>query len=205
MGVLRLFRYEDCVEADWSDWFASDAWRASTVLAAGEIVFLSLVVPRLTQNWILRSADAAPSQFPRGPAIRLGVAALVLLAVSAPNLQLGALRPQLAAVGVGILAASVSILLWSVRGSMRGAGIGTLIIVVLPWLVAFAKAAPAGPHWLSNHEACGSRLYAPLFYSFVLLPHYLPILPAMASLVALLVAGVMSRASGRSADPEASS
>jgi hypothetical protein len=199
MGVLRLFRYEDCVEADWSDWFAS-----STVLAAGEIVILSLVVPRLTQNWILRSADAAPSQFPRGPAIRLGVAALVLLAVSAPNLELGALRPQLAAVGVGILAASVSILLWSVRGSMRGAGIGTLIIVVLPWLVGFLR-DPVWPNHL-HYEGCGSRLYRPLFAYCVLLPYvYLPFLAAVGSLVALLAAEVISRASGRSADPERTS
>jgi len=199
LGVLRLIRYQDCLEGDWSFCLYCTAWRATAVLAAGEIVFLSLVLPRLTQNWMLAAADAAPSRFPRRPAILLGVAALVLLAVSAPNLEVGALRPQLAAVGVGILAASVSILLWSVRGSIRGAGIGTLLIVVLPWLVGFLRDP-------LHYDPCGSRLYDPLFRFFVVLPYiFLPVLTAVGSLVALLAAGVISWASGRSAGPERTS
>ena len=211
VGVLRLFQYEDCIEGDGWDFLYDDALRLSYILAAGEIVFLSLVMPRLTQTWVHTAGDAAPARFPGALARRLAIAAGIVLVVSELNMTPGpsAVMAQMAAAAVALLAASVSILLWSVRGSMRGAGVATLAMAALPCLVEFAQnpqdlAAAVESH--PNHPWCGPALSYPLIIYFVLRPsEYLPFLAAAASLVALLAARLAWRPSRRPAEPERTS
>jgi hypothetical protein len=88
-----------------------------------------------------------------------------------------------------------------------------LTIVALPALVEFGSNARANLPLCSGARAtvscrphCGSAWFSPLFYHFVVSPWlYLPLLASAASLVALLAAGLIWRATGRSAHPERTS
>jgi len=219
IGVLRLYQYQDCVEAHWGDWFYSGAVRASMVLGAGEIVFLSLVVPRLAQRLVVSAGDAASWRFPALLARRLGIVALILLALSAANISASSggvprfgsydwvLMPQLAGAGVALLAASVSILLSSMRGSTAGAGAGTLTVAALPTVIVFARYFRPAWYWASSDPDgyCGSAWLSPLFMFFMSTLPYLPFLAAAVSLVALAAARLAWTLSRQSSGPERTS
>jgi len=107
--------------------------------------------------------------------------------------------PHLATAGVTVLAAAFSILLWTLRGSVRGAGIGTLIIAALPGLIGFARNARSASY---GHDPgfCGPAWFGPLFYNFVLVPCLvLPILAVAVALLALAAARLAWARSRRSA------